>query len=68
MGAEEESVTVKVLLTGSMGDIGRDVLPSLRLRHGAADSATAEYEVFWRMFEKNTSGGVEVPTLVDWPS
>ena len=24
---------MKILLTGSLGDIGRDLLPSLRLRH-----------------------------------
>ena len=29
----------------------------------SADSATAEYEVFWRMFDTNGSGGVEVATL-----
>jgi len=31
----------------------------------SADSATAEYEVFWRLFDTNSSGGVEVSTLVD---
>ena len=31
----------------------------------SADSATAEYEVFWRLFDKNIGGSVEVASLVE---
>lgn len=31
----------------------------------SADSGTAEYEVFWRLFDKSSAGSVEVGTLVE---